>query len=811
MRLIILLLLSCSLWAENDGLVNGFIVTKSHLDQQSRALIQSAEADIRVQLLQIPSAEWQDFWLQIKLLSLIPGENPINIVNRVGNDWESHKSLKILFQYLKDHPHATKILEYVWQKRISPSQWQRHYMAATLISDLENTELSRSSQFYESAAILIDTPLEHWNELCHALAPVISRLTPTNAAMLLANAGRLPVEIRNEVIIEAFEQIAEVYEAENAMGLLYERGVDDYDVYSIIIDHPRYLAFFMYFVSAYEDSEFAREKWLFFAKDLCYITQDRAFHSTVIYHANDFMLTNEMSPQNWYSVIDAIEPIMSRIRSYEITQFVTYASHYSIEQLRLIAPALETILTVFDDEELRLICREEHNAGLLFSQAQELVEKGINVLQFIEKIKHLLSDNMDHDDRINLINIALPMGERELAEKQSQYNALNLTEMDDNLLLNLTREEIEQRSAFFTARALLFTRYIDLSTEEGQHTYNNRVLFIFDTELRGAIHIDEQAAAQAVNPYLQGINVHTGERDRKTAKAIQLLLRKWQPNRDELRQAYDEFNAFLESHSHAEKAIIYRVFGRSGYRQTRVDFGGLMQGKVTSGGLDISGKDLLAHFWHFAATFPVESDRDILKAGVISALIESLEGVDAEQHVICNPGKLQHLAVHVLQGYLPGAMIDPGQGIPLPPEEQEEDDDAVMAEAEEDEIPPMISNHAEISQYIERFFNTVPYGASNLQILTEFYIYLDNLRQGHIPGAGQVYLDPREATYLLIFGRKEASINQQGGIQFSTVLTGIDYHCAEGELPFRVDDYHRAFAEQDRAMLEQAAMELRDR
>lgn len=84
---------------------------------------------------------------------------------------------------------------------------------------------------------------------------------------------------------------------------------------------------------------------------------------------------------------------------------------------------------------------------------------------------------------------------------------------------------------------------------------------------------------------------------------------------------------------------------------------------ITSHGLNITGKEFLARCWHYIQhgefmgitdAEALERDRENARIGLIRNLADAYE----DDAVICNPGKLQHIAVGILQGRLESVHID---------------------------------------------------------------------------------------------------------------------------------------------------------
>jgi hypothetical protein len=294
------------------------------------------------------------------------------------------------------------------------------------------------------------------------------------------------------------------------------------------------------------------------------------------------------------------------------------------------------------------------------------------------------------------------------------------------------------------------------------------------------------AMGQMENPYAAGINVHHGDRDRRTADAFKKL---WDTQGalscEDINANYREFRDYLDTQKESVKADVMRVLDNN----VSSEWGGLLKGRVTTAGLDTTGQELLARLWAFACTGDEQENK---KIAIITALKNSID----RGAVVCNPGKLQRLATSVLQGYLPGVNID-GEGFvpatmaeaaPMAGAGGPRHEPVVVAEAPAPEPLNIIRNHKEIEgclkPLLSKFAVRVP--ALN-DFFKEIIEYVGRLRFGEIPGADRVHLDLKEVLQMLIIGEGD-------GLSLASSLSGM----------FNVDDYMAQFGERDQLLRDMA-------
>ncbi len=331
-------------------------------------------------------------------------------------------------------------------------------------------------------------------------------------------------------------------------------------------------------------------------------------------------------------------------------------------------------------------------------------------------------------------------------------------DLNQNLRRSIATTIVKNPSSLNAARALLFTRWMERGAESSQRTIQ-----VLETRLDSPVPPLQAEFAPGVNPYAQGMNVHAAGRDQKTQEAFKLLLSLWAPSDSEVAQYSQAFMNYTTSQNATDAAVANRVLLGIG-RKTH-DFGGLLQAK----GLLIQGemilpRTLLAHLWHFVtisfaevATDPKEVEN--AKKSIISALRDSIE---TDNHVVCDPGKLQRLA-SILQGRLEGAKIDShGMGIPkgtplvlvnpaLLPQPADVQLMGAAAAAAPAPVPAgpqyirdvnVIQNH--MNELDRKWQAITP--ATAEEMLRDTFEYLEELKRVDI------LLDPRDVTFYLIFG-----------------------------------------------------------
>ena len=165
-----------------------------------------------------------------------------------------------------------------------------------------------------------------------------------------------------------------------------------------------------------------------------------------------------------------------------------------------------------------------------------------------------------------------------------------------------------------------------------------------------------QNRVQNPNPFADlrvGMNVHEGDRDSRTKRALELLWELEVLTDNQIDENFEGFRGYLDHFPEPEKKQNAMKAFSTGI--PRSPFPPLISGPFSVNGFLFSGKELIARLWNFIEKHIKDpKDKDIAKKGIISALCESVQ----DEGLVCNQGKTQRLCVHVLQGRLRGVDID---------------------------------------------------------------------------------------------------------------------------------------------------------
>lgn len=196
------------------------------------------------------------------------------------------------------------------------------------------------------------------------------------------------------------------------------------------------------------------------------------------------------------------------------------------------------------------------------------------------------------------------------------------------------------------ARCLLFLNHVEFNIRN--------ILYIFSVPLETSlVNKFRQNHIPNLNIYAGVLNVHTGNRDKKTIHALKELIKTWNPSSKDIDKYFNKFWKNRKMLNEKQKEAFLRVLGVDDnlekINRNLTDFGGLLSSKIIIGGIEIDPREFIARFWRFA----VKSDEsENLKTSIMMSIINSLQGEREHKYVICNPGKIQQLVVAVLQGRL---------------------------------------------------------------------------------------------------------------------------------------------------------------
>jgi hypothetical protein len=224
----------------------------------------------------------------------------------------------------------------------------------------------------------------------------------------------------------------------------------------------------------------------------------------------------------------------------------------------------------------------------------------------------------------------------------NKWNAL--LPFDPSDLVQFSRRKVPEQEKFFR-----FYRALERHEAE-QRQGNARILSLLETPFNEELAID----GRRVN-YSAGINVH--ERDKQVREAIELLRAKQgeldDAERDQLVASFIEY-ANAEPNAEKKEKVLRAL---NGGQEAQSNFPSLLDRTDTFSilGLEIEGREVIARLWKFIQEMEDKADQEIAKAAMIIALSQCFNDDGSR---ICNPGKVQHLFVAVLQGRLEGVQID---------------------------------------------------------------------------------------------------------------------------------------------------------
>lgn len=303
-----------------------------------------------------------------------------------------------------------------------------------------------------------------------------------------------------------------------------------------------------------------------------------------------------------------------------------------------------------------------------------------NRAAFIEDIQRLTS-GMDFQKRVEIIHAVV-----------QAYFSINDIKISDLLSKWISPViKIETRSGIIIAtcnivldresHAKRACQEIDLP--EGSPNFLNRFIQLLQTPLNQPIPpLGGMGAIAEENGYGYGVDVHAFGREDNTTQAFALLIKAQQDiAKTDFDAAYQNFLLAIDAiPNEVIKLRVKKVLGlkEASASDTLEDdieddvpegaghldeFGSLLSGPVASYGLAMTPKEFLGRLWHFVSFFRdprldaelQRRDQENLRASMISGLADSIE---EDGRLVCNPGKLQRMAISLLQGRLEGVRID---------------------------------------------------------------------------------------------------------------------------------------------------------
>ena len=389
-------------------------------------------------------------------------------------------------------------------------------------------------------------------------------------------------------------------------------------------------------------------------------------------------LTAGMDGHNRADVIQAVACVGNSLRidqqSQAYEQFVTFIKNNSAE--------VQALAAGMNGEDYRgTVIRMLAEAGKDLP-VEDRDDERVNV---VTHAKSFISNEMHSFERAWVITAlakvgeGLPMGGRAdertrfVTQAQSLITA-GMNGYDRADVIGRLAACSTQERPLYVARALLWCRGLV------GNDYMNRLRQVFETRLDRPIVDNVEAAVLAgANPYAAGINVHAGNRDAKTAAAVEALMSR-KVDQTDLDNAYqglmvalgqlkeDRYPDLRDWEAKKQRALyisIIRTLGQDETGQaalrTTGDFGGLLTGhecQITLGGQQYQAQEFLARLWHFAMTYQPQdhetaAENANIRVGILSGLADGLQSdTSTSNHVVCDPGKVQRLITATLQGRL---------------------------------------------------------------------------------------------------------------------------------------------------------------
>lgn len=185
---------------------------------------------------------------------------------------------------------------------------------------------------------------------------------------------------------------------------------------------------------------------------------------------------------------------------------------------------------------------------------------------------------------------------------------------------------------------------------------------ILNIELNESIfkHIEyNQITNRKLKKYLnEKIDVHDGERDSDTIKALNRLIEIYSTEWDSIDEDLTGFNEFWkyadEKLINEDRVKFTRIMGvpltNEVYIKDIKDFSPLLVENTTILGNTFNPRNILSYLWYFANKPEYETEN--LPQSMLNGVLSSFQNKDGSSYCVCNQGKLQNLVIYVIQGRL---------------------------------------------------------------------------------------------------------------------------------------------------------------
>jgi hypothetical protein len=191
---------------------------------------------------------------------------------------------------------------------------------------------------------------------------------------------------------------------------------------------------------------------------------------------------------------------------------------------------------------------------------------------------------------------------------------------------------------------------------------------ILETPMAQALFDPRNNMAQIADAGAVAINVHAEGRDGRTKAGWKLFIKESNRLRFSKRNTpklFAEFTQYLLRQLDGNRERVFKAqqtlgLGELGIAGPRVPgFGALLSCRVTSYGVTMDPRELIARIVHFADKWRGsrgQNEKENILTSLMNALADSIEGDDG--HRVCNPGKLQRILIAVAQARVPGVNVD---------------------------------------------------------------------------------------------------------------------------------------------------------
>uniref|UniRef100_A0A6C0BDH5 Uncharacterized protein n=1 Tax=viral metagenome TaxID=1070528 RepID=A0A6C0BDH5_9ZZZZ len=234
--------------------------------------------------------------------------------------------------------------------------------------------------------------------------------------------------------------------------------------------------------------------------------------------------------------------------------------------------------------------------------------------------------------------------------------------------ISLANGPVDKKIHFFTriAKMLLFRSLVD--KESFPNFEKESINHDQDEPLMSYVNVDQLNKTVNMRKYKETIDVHDEYRDENTDLGVITMIRSYNLSEDEVKTEFSEFWERAAILPEFSRKIFDRLMGYDKdmkkllcryeekdddvvYSDDQVmgndDNNGFLTSQIDIQDNLYDPKLVIASFWKFCKEFPQNKLTDSLFAGIMSSYQLSQYG---EWYCVCNPGKLQNMAINVLQG-----------------------------------------------------------------------------------------------------------------------------------------------------------------